>query len=64
MGNSKLQNKIDLSVIEKSIDILTQSFQKYPDNYFSECELQYELYFIIKSSQEFNISFKTNDEKK
>lgn len=50
-------------MIEKSIDILTRSFQKYPDNYFSECELQYELYLIIKSSQEFNRSFKTIDEK-
>ena len=45
------------------IDELSKNFQKEPDSYFSECELQYELYCFLKTSKEFNLSFMTNNGK-
>src|SRR3989344_2220856 len=45
---------------EKIIDGLIQNYQERPDNYFAECDLQYELYNLLRSSKEFNLSFNTN----
>ena len=48
---------------EKIIDSLIQNYQAHPDNYFAECDLQYELYGLLKSSKEFNLSVNTNSGK-
>jgi len=48
---------------EKVIDNLIQNYQEHPDNYFAECDFQYELYVLLKSSKEFNLSFSTNSGK-
>lgn len=48
---------------EEVIDILAQNYQKHPDTYFSECELQYELYRLLKSSKKIDLSFDTNSGK-
>ncbi len=48
---------------EKIIDSLAQHYQKHPDSYFSECELQYELCRLLKSSKKFDLSFDTNSGK-
>jgi len=48
---------------EKIIDGLIQNYQERPDNYFAECDLQYELYNLLRSSKEFNLSFNTNSGK-
>ena len=48
---------------EEIIDRLIQNYQEHPDNYFAECDLQYELYGLLKSSKEFNLSFSTNSGK-
>lgn len=56
-------SNIMLLQFEAIIDTLAQNYQKYPDTYFSECELQYELYRLLKSNKKFDLSFDTNSGK-
>lgn len=56
-------SNIMLLQFEEIIDILAKNYQKHPDTYFSECELQYELYRLLKSSKKFDLSFDTNSGK-
>lgn len=56
-------SNIVLLQFEEIIEILIQNYQKHSDSYFSECELQYELYRLLKSSKKFDLSFDTNSGK-
>lgn len=50
-----------MTVYDEAIDKLIEKYQRQPDSYFSECELQYDLYCICKSYPSLGGSFATSD---